>query len=99
MCVRDDSGLTGPRAERPYSAARHAGSNGGMTPHSDSQIVARVTLQLQSRVPDVSSARVEEVVSAVLADYRDSKVRDFLPVLVERDALRVLRRTSGHDAA
>jgi hypothetical protein len=38
-------------------------------------------------------------VVAVLGRFRGSKVPDFLPVLVEREALATLRRTSGHDAA
>lgn len=66
---------------------------------TDSQIVTKATVRLQDRMPHASSERVEEVVVALLDRYRDSKVRDFLPILVEREALRVLHRTSSHDAA
>jgi hypothetical protein len=70
-----------------------------MTPLTDSEIVARVTARLQDRLPHVLPEHVEEVVVAVVARFRGSKVPDFLPVLVEREALRTLRHTSGHDAA
>ncbi|MBJ7355957.1 three-helix bundle dimerization domain-containing protein [Nocardioides sp.] len=70
-----------------------------MTPLTEPQIVARVTARLLVRLPDLSPERVEEVVAAVVGHYRDSRVRDFLPVLVEREALRTLLHTSDHDAA
>jgi hypothetical protein len=70
-----------------------------MTPLTDSQIVARVTVRLQERFPHLPPQRVEEVVVAVVGRFRGSKVPDFLPVLVEREAIRTLRHTSGHDAA
>lgn len=70
-----------------------------MTPLTESEIVALVTVRLQDRLPHLPAARVEEVVVAVVGGFRGSKVPDFLPVLVERQALRTLRHTSDHDAA
>lgn len=70
-----------------------------MTPLTDAQIIARVTVRLQDRLPHVPSERVGEVVVSVVAGFRGSKVPDFLPVLVEREALKVLRNASDHDAA
>lgn len=70
-----------------------------MTPLTESEIVALVAARLKERLPHVSPQRVEEVVVAAVGRYRDSRVRDFLPVLVEREALRTLRAASGHDAA
>lgn len=72
---------------------------GTMTPLTHSQIVARVTVRLQEGFPNLSPQQVEEVVMAVMGRFRGSKVPDFLPVLVEREALRTLRHPSGHDAA
>jgi hypothetical protein len=70
-----------------------------MAPLTESEIVALVTVRLQERLPHTPAARVEEVVVAVVGHFSGSKVPDFLPVLVEREALRTLRHTSGHDAA
>lgn len=70
-----------------------------MTQPTESQIVARVTDRLQVRLPHVPPDRIEEVVVAAVVHFRGSKVRAFVPVLVEREALGTLRHTSGHDAA
>lgn len=70
-----------------------------MTPLTDSEIVARVTVRIRGQMSHVPHEQVETVVVAVLDRFGTSRVRDFLPVLVEREALAILRHRSDHDAA
>lgn len=70
-----------------------------MAPLTDPEIVARVTVRIRGQMSHVPHEQVEQVVVAVLGRFRTSRVRDFLPVLVEREAMEILRRSPGHDAA
>jgi hypothetical protein len=76
---------------------------GGMPPLTDpladAEIVARVSARILDRLPQVPPEQIQDAVLAVLDGFRHSTVRDFLPVLVEREVLSLLRRALGHDAA
>ena len=47
----------------------------------------RVVESLRVRLPEHPVSALEEHVAAAFAEYRDCRVRDFLPILVERSVL------------
>lgn len=47
--------------------------------------------RLSEKYPQLPRARVSEVVADVLGSMQDAKVRDFVPVLVEREAKQRLK--------
>ena len=63
---------------------------------SEHKIVANVLAHLHERFPDVPAATVESEVMSRFGAYADSRVRDFLPTLIERE---VAERLAGHDRA
>lgn len=52
--------------------------------------VADVVERIQARFPSVDRALVAEVVHEVHRSYAGASVRDFVPILVERDARDLL---------
>lgn len=48
--------------------------------------IAEISTRLTSRHPEVSRGTVETVVREVHRDFEGSRVRDFVPLLVERYA-------------
>ena len=54
--------------------------------------MALVVPRLRRRLPDVPVERLEQEVQAACAEYRDCRIRDFVPILVERDVLERVRR-------
>lgn len=56
-----------------------------------SDLVERLTKQL----PDLSSEGIREAVCAEYDGYQHSKIRDFVPILVERAARRKLGETTS----
>ncbi|HEY9417634.1 hypothetical protein AXA44_27450 [Rhodococcus sp. SC4] len=48
--------------------------------------LTRVIDRLQTRYPDVSRDTIDEVVRSAHGQFADRKVRDFVPLLVERAA-------------
>lgn len=55
--------------------------------HAIDEVVDR----LVERFPDIPRETVREVVDAQVAQFAGSTVRDFVPVLVEHEALELLR--------
>jgi hypothetical protein len=68
-----------------------------MASGTESEVVALVTARLRVRLPETAPGQIEEEVVAVLGTFADSKVRSFLPILVERQALERLRRLPARD--
>jgi hypothetical protein len=59
-------------------------------------IVEQVTARVHERLPGVSIQAVEAEVTGLFHEYAGSKVRTFLPILVERDAIdRLLRNQTS----
>ncbi len=52
--------------------------------------LAQVTSRLSARFPHLSSTEVERTVSELFAEYGSSRVRDFVPIFVEREAAQRL---------
>lgn len=93
-------------AIRPLRGGRNAlatsvrgRSNGRMATMTEPEIVALVTHRLKDMLPHLVPRQIEEEVAAVLSTFTGSKVRSFLPILVEREALVSLRRHSERAAA
>lgn len=61
--------------------------------------IAQVVDRLAERFPHVTRARIERIVAEVQATLDDSRVRDYIPVLVERTAKDRLRRITAGDLA
>lgn len=59
----------------------------------EEQAVADVIERLATRFPHLPKERVAEVVTATSAQFASAKVRDFVPVLVEREARAQLEQT------
>lgn len=58
-----------------------------MKPLSDSEVVAIVRDRVGSQLPDAPHTVIGEEVAKSLQAYADCKVRDFVPILVERETL------------
>ena len=54
----------------------------------EQKLVRRVVEAVRRRRPDVEVYQAERHVLAALEEYRDSRVREFLPILLERAVLR-----------
>lgn len=52
----------------------------------------QVAERLGARFPDVSPETVAATVNEVYASLADAHVRDFLPVLIEREAKKLLKK-------
>lgn len=64
----------------------------------EQKVVSEVTTRVHDRVPEVETQRVEVAVVHRFEVYADSKVRDFLPILVEREVVEQLRGRSRRQA-
>lgn len=58
----------------------------------EQKIVDQVTARVRDRMPDVATQTIETAVLLMLAEYADSTVRDFLPILIEREVVAQLLR-------
>lgn len=56
------------------------------------KVLAQVVQRVEERLPGVAHDVAEDAVTVVFREYSDSRVRDFLPILVEREVLLRLRR-------
>lgn len=71
---------------------------GSASPNED-QIITDVTDRVQVAFPARSAAEIRALVTRLFHCYDDSRVRDFIPVLVQREALETLRAGRGVDVA
>lgn len=60
-------------------------------PPSAEQTIADISDRLSQRYPDLPADTIRAVVSAVYAEFSDAKVRDFVEVLVEKQAKKRLK--------
>ena len=54
-----------------------------------------VVHRLHQRLPDVPVRQLQEEVAVACGEYSDSRVRDFVPILVERQILERNRRMAA----
>lgn len=69
-----------------------------METQSERDVVTEVTTRLHARFPDLTEESLEPMVTSVLARYGDSKVRDFVPILAEREVVAQIRRRAHPQA-
>ena len=64
----------------------------------EGRAIDEVVDRLSTKYPSVPAADILRQVNALLAKFSDSAVRDFVPVLVEREAVKLLAEQVGRDS-
>jgi hypothetical protein len=70
----------------------NASETDGVIELSEQTIIDQVVDRLTSRYPTIEAATVSSVVRDVHARYNGRPLRDFVPLFVERNATRELKR-------
>jgi hypothetical protein len=69
-----------------------------MDPAEEMRHVAALVERLTKKFPELAPATIEETVTSLHSRMGDAPIRDYVPVLVEREAVDSLKaRTRGHD--
>ncbi|MGO4257573.1 three-helix bundle dimerization domain-containing protein [Marmoricola sp. RAF53] len=66
-----------------------------MATSEETRVLTQVSDRLSTRFPDVPAQRVTEVVATKYHDFDGARIRDFVEILVERDAADLLSRGSA----
>jgi hypothetical protein len=53
-------------------------------------IVAELAARIRAHVPEPRRSAVDDVIQGLWRQYADARIRDFVPIFVERDALTQL---------
>ena len=61
-----------------------------MDAQPEALLVEQVKVRVQARLPEASWQAVDDAVTRSFGQYADSKVRNYLPILVEREAIELL---------
>jgi hypothetical protein len=70
-----------------------------MDKSEEPKIIADVAARVSARLPDLTEDAVHDEVLRLFQEYESSRVRSFVPILVEREAVATLRgRHSKHVA-
>lgn len=80
-----------PRLKSAIDAAAGGGSTGRMDPAEEKRHVAALVERLTEMFPELAPTTVEETVTSVHRDLGDAPVRDYVPLLVEREAIDTLK--------
>lgn len=59
-------------------------------PSEETRVLTHVSERLSTRFPQIPSQRVTEVVASTYHDFDSARIRDFVEILVERDAAELL---------
>lgn len=70
-----------------------------MDTSEEPKIVADVAARVRAKLPDVSDDAVHDEVLRLFREYQSSRVHSFVPILVEREAVALLRRDRGSHVA
>jgi hypothetical protein len=62
-----------------------------MATSEETRVVAHVSQRLTTRYPQIPTQRVSDVVEHAYHGFDGARVRDFIEILVERDASAALR--------
>jgi hypothetical protein len=57
---------------------------------SEQQDIERAVQNLSAQFPQIPRSHIDHVVAEVRAEYADSRIRDFVPLFIERKARRRL---------
>lgn len=66
-----------------------------MATSEETRVLTHVSQRLSSRFPDIPSQRVTDVVADTYHQFDGARVRDFVEILVERDAANLLSHGSA----
>lgn len=66
-----------------------------MSVEEELRAIAHLTERLVMRFPQVSAQTVEKLVAATHREYDRARIRTFVPLLVEHDAVVQLRERAG----
>lgn len=66
-----------------------------MATSEETRVTEHVSGRLLNRFPDVPTQRVTEVVATTYHHFDGARIRDFVEILVERDAADLLSRGSA----
>ncbi len=66
-----------------------------MTPTEELRSIELLTARLENRFPDLPSGTVRAAVDSACREFDGARIRDFVPVLVEREAVLALRSFRG----
>jgi len=61
-----------------------------MATSEETRVLTHVSERLSTRFPQIPTQHVSEVVASSYHDFDGARVRDFLEILVERDAAELL---------
>ena len=61
-------------------------------PPAPEQTIAEIVVRLQTRFPDLPEQTIADAVTAAYEDLRDARVKDFVEVLVEKQAKKQLKQ-------
>jgi hypothetical protein len=67
--------------------------------HSEEAAIHRIVRDLATELPDVELRRIAHAVDGEYARYQDSRIRDFLPILVQRAVRDRLRSDDAPQVA
>lgn len=61
----------------------------------EDRAIGEIVERLQERFPDAATATIQDAVDRARATFDSAKVRDFVPVLIEKEAKAVLKGKRG----
>lgn len=64
-------------------------------PDNEREAIDRLVGRLRQRFPDLPPERIVDAVTGAHREFSEAKVRDFVPVLVEQQAMTALRPRGG----
>ncbi len=77
------------------SSSPHACWYGGVETKPEEVIVAELAARIRGHVPEPRRSVVDSIVQSLWREYSDARIRDFVPIFVERDALAQLGAHRG----
>ena len=76
---------------RPLAGTERRVFTSGMQPHEEAKALAEVAERLRARFPMVQPDTIDKVVQDYHHEFEGTPIRDFIPVLVEREVREQLR--------
>ena len=70
-----------------------------MDKSEEPKIVADVAARVSAKLPHLTGDEVHDEVLRLFQEYQSSRVHSFVPILVEREAVALLRRDRGSHVA
>jgi hypothetical protein len=68
-----------------------------MALEDESRAIDDVVDRIATRFPDLTKDLIRDQVEALLSRFDDSTIRDFVPILIERETIDLLAHSPGSD--